>query len=60
MLDAVRSGRWASAWGDEIRTHAAACAVCAEVALIAEAFQREEELAKAELERPARVRPPQD
>lgn len=52
VLDAVRSGRWASAWGDEIRTHAAACAVCAEVALIAEAFQREEELAKAELERP--------
>jgi hypothetical protein len=57
VLDAVRSGRWASAWGDEIRTHAAACAVCAEVALVAEVFQREEELAKAELDRPGAALP---
>jgi hypothetical protein len=52
VLDAVRSGRWANVWGDEIRQHAAACAVCAEVALVAQEFQREEELAKNELLQP--------
>ena len=38
--------------GDEIRQHAAACAVCAEVALVAQEFQREEELAATELKQP--------
>lgn len=50
VLDALRSGRWASVWGEEIRQHAADCAVCAEVALVAQEFQREEELARAELQ----------
>jgi hypothetical protein len=52
VLDAVCSGRWASAWGDEIRHHAAACSVCAEVALVAQEFQREGELAKDQLQQP--------
>ncbi len=52
VLDAFRSGRWASGWGEEIRQHAAGCAVCAEVALVAQEFQREAELARAELRQP--------
>ncbi len=52
VVDALRSGRWASGWGEEIRQHAAVCAVCAEVALVAQEFQREAELARAELQQP--------
>lgn len=52
VVDALRSSRWAGAWGEEIRRHAAACAVCAEVALVTQEFQREDELAQAELGRP--------
>jgi hypothetical protein len=52
VVDALRSGRWTSAWGEEIRQHAAACATCAEVALVAQEFQREEALARAELQQP--------
>jgi len=50
VVDALRSGRWVSAWGDEIRQHAEHCAVCAEVAFAAQAFQREAELASTELQ----------
>ena len=52
VVDALRSGRWASEWGEEIRQHAAVCAVCAEVAFAAQEFQREVELARAELQQP--------
>ncbi len=52
VLDALRSGRWASGWGEEIRQHAAGCAVCAEVAWVAQEFQREAELARTELRQP--------
>jgi hypothetical protein len=50
VLDAIRSARWASVWGEEIQQHVAACAVCAEVALVAQEFQREEGLARTELQ----------
>ena len=52
VVDALRSGRWATAWGEDIRNHVAACAVCAEVALVAREFQREAELAQSELAQP--------
>ena len=52
VLDALRSGRWASAWGEEIRQHVANCPVCAEVALVAREFQLEADLARAELRQP--------
>ena len=52
VVDSLRSGRWASAWGEEIRQHVAACAVCAEVAFVAQEFQVEDELARAELQQP--------
>ena len=52
VVDALRSGRWANAWGDEIRQHAEHCAVCAEVAFAALAFQHEVELASTELQEP--------
>ncbi len=52
VVDALRSGRWATAWGEDIRKHVAACTVCAEVALVAREFQREAELAQGELGQP--------
>jgi hypothetical protein len=52
VVDALRSGRWLSEWGLAVRQHAQTCPVCAEVALAAQAFQREAALAQAELEQP--------
>jgi cytoskeletal protein RodZ len=52
VVDALRSRRWATAWGNEIRQHAESCEVCAEVAFAAQAFQHEVELAKTELDQP--------
>lgn len=53
VLDAVRSGRWEGAWGEEIRTHASACSVCAEVALVAEAILQEHRLEQADVRLPS-------
>jgi hypothetical protein len=53
VLDALQSGRWAGPWGEEIRGHAAACAVCSEVVLVAEALRHEEELAQTEVQLPS-------
>jgi hypothetical protein len=39
VLDAVSSGRWPHQCGDELRDHVAACDVCADVAVAAEALQ---------------------
>jgi hypothetical protein len=52
VVDALRSGRWASPWGDDIRSHAENCSVCAEVAFAAEMFQQEVELTQNELQPP--------
>jgi hypothetical protein len=52
VVDALRSGRWASAWGQDIRQHAAVCSVCSEVAFAAQALQHEMNLAQAELQQP--------
>ena len=49
VLDALTSGRWATPWGEGIRQHAASCARCSEVVLIAEALRREEQLAEVRL-----------
>lgn len=48
ILDAVRSGRWPDGGDDALRSHAADCPVCADVALAAQFLQREGESAKAE------------
>jgi len=53
VVDALASGRWGTAWGEEIRRHAAGCAACSEVVLVAEALRREEELAHAEARLPS-------
>jgi hypothetical protein len=53
VLDALQSGRWAGPWGEEIRKHVAACAVCSEVVLVAEALRHEEELAQTEVRLPS-------
>jgi hypothetical protein len=53
VIDALQSGRWDGPWGEEIRRHAAACAVCSEVVLVAAALRREEALAQAEVRLPS-------
>lgn len=53
VLDALRSGRWSGAWGEEIREHVAHCGVCAEVALVAEALGREALLDHGEVRLPS-------
>jgi len=45
VLDTLTSGRWTSAWGEDVRQHAASCAVCSEVVLVAETLRRDKELA---------------
>jgi hypothetical protein len=53
VLEAVRAGRWSGAWGEELRKHAAACPVCAEVALVAAMLLEERDLAQAEVRLPS-------
>lgn len=53
VIDALKSGRWAGPWGEEIRKHAAACPVCSEVVQVANAMRCEDELAQAELRLPS-------
>jgi hypothetical protein len=53
VLDALRAGRWAGPWGEDIRRHAAACRVCAEVVLVAQAIQCEDSQAQAEVRLPS-------
>ena len=53
VLDALRSGRWAGPWGEEIQRHAATCAVCSEVVLVAEALRHEEGRAQTEMRLPS-------
>src|ERR1035438_3668154 len=43
ILDAVHAGRLEGRWGEEIRQHIAACADCADLALVADALLRESE-----------------
>ncbi len=44
VVDALRSGRWGTAWGEELRRHAETCTACAEVVFVTREFRREEEL----------------
>lgn len=45
VVHAIRTWRWTTAWGAEIRQHAALCSVCQEVAFIAEMLRGEAEAA---------------
>lgn len=53
VLDAVRSGRWSGPWGEDLRKHAAGCAVCTEVAMVAGLLLEDHELAQAEAQLPS-------
>jgi hypothetical protein len=53
VLNALQSGRWTGPWGEEIRRHAAACGVCSEVVLVAEALRHERELTQTEARLPS-------
>ena len=53
VVDAVVSGRWEGAWGEEFRQHAAGCVICSEVVLLAQALRREDEAVHAEVRLPS-------
>jgi hypothetical protein len=53
VLDALTSGRWSTAWGEEIRQHAASCEACSEVVMVARALRGEEQSAEAEVRLPS-------
>lgn len=53
VVDALLSGRWDGAWGEEIRRHAASCAICSEVVLLAQALRREDEAVQAQVRLPS-------
>jgi len=53
VLEAVESGRWPQACGAELRAHAARCSNCAEVLLVAQTLQQENQRARTEAALPA-------
>jgi len=53
LVEALTSGRWPDACGEELRRHAAACAVCADVVLVARALEQESAQARVEMALPA-------
>jgi hypothetical protein len=48
VIDAITSRRWPDRADDELRTHVASCAVCADVAEVAAALHQDHEVAFAE------------
>jgi hypothetical protein len=54
VRDLTRSGQWPQACSDDLKAHVAACRVCSDLALVAEAFRK----ARAESTASARLLPP--
>jgi len=53
VLEAVESGRWPHGCDDELRTHVAQCAICADVVLVSRILQQEKQRAEADAPLPA-------
>lgn len=53
VLEAVESGRWPHACDTELRAHVSQCSICADVLLVAQTFQQENQWARAEVALPA-------
>lgn len=53
LLEAIQSGRGADGCDADLRAHVAQCAICADVALVAGAIEREDARARAEVSIPA-------
>jgi len=53
LVEALTSGRWPGACGDDLRGHVAICAVCADVVLVAQALEQESAQARVEMSLPA-------
>jgi hypothetical protein len=53
VLEAVESGRWPQACDPELRAHVSQCSICADVLLVAQTLQRENQWARAEVALPA-------
>jgi len=52
LVEALTSGRWPDACGEDLCRHAAACPVCAEVVLVAQALEQESTQARMEVALP--------
>ncbi len=52
LVEALTSGRWPDACGEDLRRHAATCAVCADVVMIARALEQENAEARVEMALP--------
>jgi len=53
LLEAIEAGRWPLACDRELREHAAVCTICADVALVAQTLQQENQWARDEMAPPA-------
>jgi hypothetical protein len=53
VLDAIASSRWPSRCDEELRTHVRNCAVCADLAEVAEAFVTDRDVARSEARVPS-------
>ena len=52
LVEALTSGRWPDACGEDLRRHAATCPVCADVVLVARALEQESAEARIEMALP--------
>jgi hypothetical protein len=53
LLEALTSGRWPDACGEELPRHVATCAVCSDIVLVARALGQENAQARVEMTLPA-------
>ncbi|HEV2349728.1 MAG TPA: hypothetical protein VG028_07785 [Terriglobia bacterium] len=53
VLEAVESGRWPQACDEELRAHVAGCSICADVLLVAQTLQQENQWARTDVALPA-------
>lgn len=53
VLEAVESGHWPQACGAELRAHVSRCSICADVLLVAQTLQQENQGARTEAALPA-------
>jgi hypothetical protein len=53
LVEALTSGRWPDACGEDLRRHAATCVVCADVVVVARALEQESAQARVEMALPA-------
>jgi len=53
LFEAIQAGRWPEGCDGDLRAHVSQCGICADLALVAETLQRENEWARADVAVPA-------